>query len=242
VNNRLGIVAAGLFLALSLGACASVPQALQGGAALGSLHSAQDRVHGAIELLHRGEENRARSLLEAALRQEPGNVSARRLLEEIETDPVQQLGERSRAYVVRDTDTMTGLAERFVGDPLMFYALARYNHIVPNDLATGQTIRVPDHGRPAQTAAHAPPAVTSNASVAPPSATPPPAAPAATTTNAAAVRANRLRLRGLELLNAGDVDQAVAVLGQARALDANSSAIQNDLARAQRIQATLHAQ
>jgi hypothetical protein len=55
-----------------------------------------------------------------------------------------------------------------------------------------------------------------------------------------AARANRLRLQGLERLNAGDADAAVILLRQARGLDAANAAIQGDLNRAQRIQASLH--
>jgi Tfp pilus assembly protein PilF len=226
-----------LALAMAASACASLPQRMQDAmhaTAMAGSQQAQDRVHAAMELLDRGEEARARSLLESALRQEPGNATARRLLDEINLDPRRQLGERSYAYVVRDSDTMTSLAERFLGDPLMFYALARYNDIVPNQLAPGQTIRVPDRGRTTTSAsAHASaPSATSAA----------PLAPSPTVSSDAVARANRLRLQGLERLNAGDADTAVALLRQARALDAANAAIQSDLNRAQRIQASLHTQ
>jgi hypothetical protein len=52
-------------------------------------------------------------------------------------------------------------------------------------------------------------------------------------------RANRLRLQGLERLNAGDAAGAVVLLTEARRLDDDNPAIQNDLLRAERIEASL---
>lgn len=231
-------LAVGLALAIAASACAGLPQRMQEAlhaTAIPGSQLAQDRVHAAMELLDRGEEARARSLLESALRQEPGNATAQRLLDEINVDPRRQLGERSYAYVVREADTMTSLAERFLGDPLLFYALARYNDIVPNQLTPGQTIRVPERARTTTSvSARAPAANATNATSAAP------AAPQSTVTAETAARANRLRLQGLERLNAGDADTAVILLRQARGLDAANAAIQGDLNRAQRIQASLH--
>ncbi|MFZ2030094.1 MAG: LysM peptidoglycan-binding domain-containing protein [Vitreimonas sp.] len=210
----------------------SIENAIPRGA-FGGEQSAQERVHAAMELLDRGEQARAHGLLESALRQEPGNATAQRLIAQIDGDPRRAVGSRTRAYVVRENDTMTGLAERFLGDPLMFYALARYNNMVPNQLAAGQTIQVPDRARPtisASVRAPSPPSASDTAPVAPPA--------SAASANVAA-RASQLRLRGLERLNAGDADGAVALLGQAHAIDAGNSAIQSDLSRAQRIQASL---
>jgi hypothetical protein len=167
------------------------------------------------------------------LRQEPGNVTASRLLSEIDAEPQTLLGSRSHAYVVRDSDTMSDLAQRFLGDPLLFYALARYNNLAPNDLAPGSTIQIPDHGRTTPVAAR-PPASAPRPDAAPATAT---AAPG----NAADIaRASHLRLQALEHLNAGDADTAVTLLRQARTLDTANPAIQSDLNRAQRIQASLH--
>jgi hypothetical protein len=199
---------------------------------LATAQSAQERVHVAMGALDRGDEARARSLLNGALRQEPGNATAQRLLNEINEDPRRQLGQRSRAYTVRDGDTMTSLAERYLGDPLLFYALARYNNMAPNQLTAGQTIQLPDRGRPLSASLRAP--STLNAPEAPPI-----APPTAAASVGAATRANQLRLQGLERLNAGDADGAVALLGQAHAIDSGNSAIQDDLSRAQRIQASL---
>jgi LysM domain len=235
--NRRPIALAVLALAVSLGACASMPERMQSAvsraSALASPQSAQDRVHAAMDALQRGDERHAGSLLEAALREEPGNATARRLLDQINSDPRRQLGERSRSYTVLESDTMTSLAQRFVGDPLMFYALARYNNMAPDELRAGQQIQVPDRRRStnASVRAQSPPAAPNAA----------PSAPPALVSVDASARAARLRLQGLERLNAGDADNAVVLLRQAHNLDAGNAAIQSDLRRAQRIQASLRA-
>lgn len=236
MNRRL-IPLAILALAASLGACANMPERMQNAvnraSSLATTQSAQERVHAAMDSLQRGDERHARSVLEAALREEPGNATARRLLDEINADPRRQLGERSRSYTVQESDTMTSLAERFVGDPLMFYALARYNNMAPDELRAGQAIQVPDRRRTTNASVRVPP--TPGAPNAAPS------APPAVVSADASARAARLRLQGLERLNAGDADNAVVLLRQAHNLDTGNAAIQSDLSRAQRIQASLRA-
>ncbi len=64
----------------------------------------------------------------------------------------------------------------------------------------------------------------------------PPAPPQASN----AVRAARLRAAGLEQMNRGAIDRAVALLQQALALDPGSALIQRDLARAIRISRAVH--
>lgn len=69
----------------------------------------------------------------------------------------------------------------------------------------------------------------------PPRATPPrPAAPAANL-----VRASQLRAQGLEQLNRGAVDRAIALLQQASQLDPGNALIKRDLDRAVRIGAAV---
>jgi hypothetical protein len=52
-------------------------------------------------------------------------------------------------------------------------------------------------------------------------------------------RAGQLRLQGLQRLNTGDVNGAVTLLRQALSLDEGNPAIQRDLDRAVRMQASL---
>jgi hypothetical protein len=122
---------------------------------------------------------------------------------------------------------------------MMFYALARYNGISPAELTSGRTIRIPGHARQNPdrkvTAQERPkagpkaelPAIAKEAK------------PESRPANPA--RAARLRAQGLEELNRGAVDRAVALLQQASQLDPASPAIQRDLGRAIRIQKTVRA-
>lgn len=180
-----------------------------------------------VELLSKGQADQARAELTALLAEQPANRMARRLLDQIDRDPREMLGSQSYAYKVRPGETMSALAQRFLGDPLMFYALARYNNIsAPAQMEVGQTLLIP--GAPKKAMAK------------------PSAATAAGTTAAAPVRnpnrAAQLRGRGLEQLNRGAVDQAVVLFRQALAADPGSPLIQKDLDRATRIQRTVRAE
>ena len=195
----------------------------------------RERVRLAVEMLDRGEERSARRELQAALEEQPGLGTAQRLLDQIERDPREVLGADARPYTVRQGETMSALAERFLGDSLMFYALARYNQLdAPNQLRAGQTLMIPR--RPGQnlTAASA---VSTNAPAAPA----PSSAPAATATlrGIDPARANQLRLQALQHMNGGQVDSAVSLLRQAQTLDSENPAIRRDLDRALRLQASL---
>lgn len=238
MNKSIEFAIVAVLCASALGACSSMPASVHG--ALGSMtspgQSAQDRVHLAMAALERGEEAQAKSMLEAVLRQEPGNASARRLLDEINIDPRTQLGERNHSYVVHNDDTMSELAQRYLGDPLLFYALARYNNMIPDRLAAGQTIQIPDHGRSSPS-----PGTIAGLRLSTPLSAVAPAPPSPAASADVAQRANHLRLQALEHLNAGDADGAVNLLHAAAALDGSNAAIQRDLLRAQRIQASLHA-
>jgi hypothetical protein len=69
----------------------------------------------------------------------------------------------------------------------------------------------------------------------------PPAQTAAAPTAADVARAAKLRASGLEQLNRGAVDKAVALLQQASQLDPGNELIQHDLERALRISQVVHA-
>jgi hypothetical protein len=192
--------------------------------------SPRERVRVAVELLDSGDETRASAELRAALAEQPGYHVAERLLDQISGDPRTLLQGPERAYVVRQGETMSELAQRFQGDALLFYALARYNNIdAPNQLAAGQRLMIPRR-----------PGVVATAALAPSDSAPveAPVVPAPAPGEASA-RANQLRLEALRLLNTGQVDSAVPLLRRAQAMDPGNAAIQRDLDRAMRLQAAL---
>ena len=128
----------------------------------------------AIEMLEAGEVQPAEELLDAVLRADPAHRRAQSLLRQIREDPRSLLGSESFAHRVLPGESLSLIAQRFLKDPLLFYALARYNDIaVPRQLAGGQVIRVPGK-------APAPGRETEPVPMAAPTATPtpPPATPA----------------------------------------------------------------
>lgn len=183
----------------------------------------KDTVARAADLLAAGKEAEAKAVLQAVLAVSPRDMTAQNFLRQIDTDPVKLLGEASAVpYIVQTGDTMSGLADRFLGDGRLFYALSRYNGLTaPNALSVGRALKLP------VTAKRTAPASTAATSA------------SASVPKAAAAKANDMRLQALQLLNKGEVDGAIALLKQAVALDANAPAIRRDLERAERIQGAL---
>ena len=219
---RFALVAIGVCLA---GACSHLPGPGMGRPEARDGLSPRDRVRLAIELLDQGDEGRAQVELHASLEEQPNNGAARRLLQQITEDPRTLLAGTPRPYTVRQGETMSALAERFQGDALLFYALARYNDLeAPNQLSAGQRLMIPV--RPGVTIASAPGEGAASMAPMPLRGSDP-------------ERANQLRLQGLQQLNTGNVESAITMLRQAQALDAGNPAIQRDLDRALRLQAAL---
>lgn len=191
----------------------------------------------AIALLNAGRPAEAREKLIRALQARPGDTIARSLLRQIDTDPKELLGTGHHGYVVRQGDTMSGLAQRFLGDPLMSYALARYNGLSsPLAIAPGQSLRIPGKAKA--------PVVTRKSEVEPAKSGASPTASAARPDKPAKPAAHpataaRLRGQGLAAMNSGAINRAVALLRQALAHDPDNGLIRNDLTRALRVQATL---
>jgi len=204
----------------------------------------------AIELLNAGRPADARKKLLKVLKRQPGDRIAASLLKQIDVAPEILLGKRSFDYVAAPSDSMSLLAQRFLGDPMLFYALARYNGVaVPGRLEPGQKLRIPGTARSETPRAERPapprPAVAKPAPRTPPpprTAAPVPRVepkPAVRTANPA--RARQLRAAGLEQLNRGAIDRAVALLQQASQLDPANALIRRDLDRSIRIQRTVRA-
>lgn len=194
----------------------------------------QQRIDKVVELLGQGDEKRARVEVVQVLADDPGNAAGRSLLGQIDVDPKTLLGEKHYTYTVKPGDTLSGLADRLLNDRLMFYALARYNGMEkPQELVAGSTLMIPGvEKKPA------PPAPLRKALPAPP---PKPAPAQSPDPVRARAQARELRSQALQNMNKGAIDAAVALLRQALQLDPDNFLIQNDMARALRIQATLRA-
>lgn len=230
-------------VAIGLAGCASKP----GGEAVRrpmvqQVSNAQE-LGDVVSLLDQGEEKAARKKLTEMLKRDPGDMASRKLMDSITADPAVALGSVAFPYRVEPGDTMQGIAQRFLGDRMKFYLLARYNQIaVPAALKPGQAIRVP--GVRPKEAPPAPPRPRPEPAAAPvpkpkPSAAAPAPQPVPRTTDPR--RAAQLRSAGLTALNKGQVGNAVGLLSQALRLDPGNALIQRDLDRARRLQATVRA-
>jgi tetratricopeptide (TPR) repeat protein len=108
-----------------------------------SPEQARSLTRDALEPLQAGDEVTARALLEQAQKLDPAYDLPRRLLQQIASDPQREHGATSFPYRVERGDSLASIAQRFLNDRYLFYALARYNDIkVPKNLHVGQTIRI----------------------------------------------------------------------------------------------------
>jgi LysM repeat protein len=111
----------------------------------------------AVDQLQNGDEPAARATLEHATQLDPGNDLARKLSDQIRADAQRELGPVYFRYTVQKDDTLSKLAQQFLGDRFRFYILAKYNDIAnPSRLAAGQVIRVPGRAPPPAPAATPP--------------------------------------------------------------------------------------
>lgn len=244
MTGRIPLLVAGIAIAgLTLGGCTegSGSGRVASASAVVARASPDDRwigrddVKEAIALLQKGDAVRARKRLMRVLKKQPGDNIARQLLSQIDSEPRVLLGTANYSYTLAEGDTLVSIAQRRLGNPMMFYALARYNGIaVPEAVAVGQTILIPG-ARPVPPAP--PKATRATTKPAPSVASPVSEVPAKSAPQPA--RAARLRGQGLAAMNAGTIDRAVALLREALNLDPDSPAIKHDLSRALRIQETL---
>jgi LysM repeat protein len=238
MSYRIHLMALAL---LGLAACSSGPKAPPSTASAAAPTAAAE-VDAILALLDAGDAKAAKKRIAAGLKRDPMNPSLLVLRDSIERDPKELLGPASWPYTVRAGDTMTELATRFLGNRLKAYQLARYNDVErPAGIAAGQVLRIPGNAPRIETPRRDEPVK------GPPRAkpTPPkpmvakPAAPAPRATNPAAAR--QARAAGLAALNQGKVAVAVSQLRRAATLDPGNPVIARDLARAQRIAATVRA-
>jgi tetratricopeptide (TPR) repeat protein len=103
----------------------------------------------AVDLLQNGDEATAHATLDKALAADATNELARKLLEQIRADPQKELGSVFFRYTVQRDDSLSKLAQQFLGDRFRFYILARYNDMAnPSRLAAGQVIKIPGKAPP----------------------------------------------------------------------------------------------
>ena len=171
--------------------------------------------------LESGNEEQARSELQRALSLDANHKLATSLKRQMTDEPVAMLGRESFPYVVKQNETLSTIAGRFLGDVYLFYALARYNNItVPRQLAAGQSIRIPGKAPPRidpapPTPSPAPPAAPAVPTPAPVTAqqpAPPPTSPGETALRAgeAAERSQDLEGALAQYRRAVSLDQPAA--------------------------------
>lgn len=161
----------------------------------------------------------------------PGDQQAASYLRQLTEDPKSMLGVSSSPYVVKTGESYSTLAGRYLGDPNLFVALARYNHANnPSLIRAGSTVQIPSLHAPLVDAAHThPKGSRTGTSTVPASAStftsaedlaipislvanPPPA-------NSTAQRAEQLKEQSIGLYRNGHKEQALDVLNQALLLN-----------------------
>lgn len=185
----------------------------------------------AVDELQNGDEAGARATLDRALAFDPTNELARKLYDQIRADAQRELGAVFFRYTVQRDDSLSKLAQQYLGDRFRFWILAKYNEITnPSRLAAGQVIRIPGRGPVAPAAAAAAPPAK------PPEAAPEPPKPAVVAEPEPKPRddvAAALR-RAKELETKGNLDGSYAALNEAVARFPGNDAVvkQRDATRA----------
>jgi len=182
----------------------------------------------AIDMLQNGDEANARATLEKATAMDPANDLARKLLDQIKADAQAELGPTFWRYTVQRDDTLSKLAQAYMGDRYRFYILAKYNDIPnPSKLAAGQVIKIPGkQPPPAARPGAAAPAAAPAAVEAPPTTPAPEPEPAKKPVSS-------LMQQGIEQQKSGNLEAAYATFSEvARNEPGNKDAVlQRDAAR-----------
>ena len=193
---------------------------------------AKDLERQALELLDAGQTASAREQLECALESSPGSTMATLLIEQLDADPVASLGSRHFMYTVQSNDTLSKIAEKYLGSALKFVILARYNGIdVPANLVAGTAIKIPGKKPPAPAAAEP---------TTPESTTAEPTNPESTTAEPTTPEpidrpgAEELRTQAAAMEQRGELEQAYELMSRAVEQDPSLENAEVDLARIRR--------
>ena len=179
----------------------------------------------AITQLQNGEAAAAQRMLEQALVLDPASDLAKKMLDQTKADPQKELGTVFFRYTVQRDDSLSKIAQQYLGDRFKFHILARYNDIAnPSKLAAGQVIKVPGRGQVA-----APPKPVALPADVPEEAAKAVAPEVATPRNAAAA----LMQQGVQLQKAGNLEGAYDAFREAALRDPGNrdAVLQRDATR-----------
>jgi LysM repeat protein len=175
----------------------------------------------AIDLLQNGNEADARGMLEKATTLDPSNDLARKLLDQVNADAQKELGSTYFRYTVQRDDSLSKIAQTYLGDKFKFYILAKYNDIAnPSRLAAGQVIKIPGRA-PVAPPPTAKPAAPPQQHVAEPAPAPAPA-PAAEPEPAPTKAVSSLMQQGMTQQKSGDLEAAYASFSEAAKAEPNN--------------------
>ncbi|HUB91356.1 MAG TPA: LysM domain-containing protein [Dyella sp.] len=180
--------------------------------------------------LQNGHYAEGETALRRYLQDHPGDRAAQFFLRQLTEDPKKLLGEASTPHIVQRGESYSTLAAKYLGDPNLFLALARYNDSTnPSLILVGSTLKLPESS---PTAAAAPPALPA-ATIAPAPAAA--AAPTAPPSEPPVQHAQQLENQSLALYRQGHTDQAVAVFDQALTLNPQLKSADPNFAALRRI-------
>ena len=214
----------------------------------------KERMVRAIRALEQGDPATAKAELKVYLARAPKSRLGRSLLDQIERPPETVLGPVSFPHVVGPGESWSALAERYLDDRYRFWSLARYNGVdIPTRLNEGSVVFIP--GRERAISLNPKPQVSDEAEVERRLAeenedrrepakemvkAPEPPRPVVDLRRALA-----LRKQGLERLQRGQLEPAIALLTQAIDLAFGTNAmaiIRKDLDRALRLKLSVDRQ
>ena len=181
---------------------------------------AQAKAIEAVDQLQNGDEASARNTLDQVLSLDASNELGKKLREQIDANAEKELGSAFFRYTVQPGDSMSRLAQQYLGDRFRFYILAKYNDSPnPSKLSAGQVIKIPGKAPPAGVALRSRPDSTSAEPAA--SATRPalePEAPAPAPQN----DVKTIVAKAAQLQKSGDLEGAYAAYNEAARRDSGN--------------------